>query len=167
VVSRRRCVRTIALADEEPDAEEDDDRRKDAANDTHANSAATHDHKNIRRCASDVCGVRQVTVNYLDSAGDGDGRDRGQRAIESGLTSRSRRLWRRVPADHVCRAVVGQQCTVVCVLGELHVEYDVVVQSSDVLAAMNAKGEGPEWTRSDVVRVAVKYWLANRPKRAK
>lgn len=43
----------------------------------------------------------------------------------------------------------------------------VVQAIDDELAAMNAEGAGPEWTRSDVVRVAVKDWLARRSRAKK
>lgn len=42
----------------------------------------------------------------------------------------------------------------------------VIAEIDAELAGINAKREhGPEWTRSDVVRAAVKQWLAHRPKK--
>lgn len=38
----------------------------------------------------------------------------------------------------------------------------IVQQIDDELDKMNADHTGPVWTRSDVVRVAVKEWLATR-----
>lgn len=41
----------------------------------------------------------------------------------------------------------------------------IVAQIDDELAGINAKSDGPQWTRSDVVRAAVKLWLAQRSKK--